>query len=223
LALLLILRPKRGGFLLGVIAVPLLSILLLGRDVQPRHFVVALPGFLLLGGAGIGLALERWVKSQTVRQVATVGFAALLVIGLLPFAQIAYTAPGDLPLPPLMRTQYIIEHSAGFGLREAVQAFPFTLTDDLPIIASMFPDSCRRANFYATDDRVLECTDAPGVDRIEAALAERGAVYVLTETSPLIGVDVTTLDAHVTRIAGYPRPGETEANAAVVLWRLDAR
>lgn len=223
LALLLMLRPRRGGFLLAVIAVPLVSILLLGRDVQPRHFVVALPGFLLLGGAGIGLALERWVKSPMARQIATIGIAALLVLGLLPFAQIAYTTPGDLPLPPLMRTQYVAEHSAGFGLREAVQAFPVTLTDDLPIIASMFPDSCRRANFYATDDRVMECTDAPGIDRIQAALAERGAVYVLTETSSIIGVDVTTLDADATRIAGYPRPGETEADAAVVLWRLDAR
>lgn len=221
--LLLLLNPKRGGFLLVIVGVPMLSILLLGRDVQPRHFVVALPGFLLLGGAGIGLALDRWIKPLNLRQLATVGVAMLLIAGLLPFALTAYTAPEDLPLPPLMRTQYITEHSAGFGLREAVQAFPTTLTDNLPIIASMFPDSCRRANFYAQDGRLMECTDAPGRDRIEAALAEGGAVYVLVETAPIIGLDVQTVDADATRISGYPRPGETEANAAVVLWRLVAR
>jgi hypothetical protein len=85
----------------------------------------------------------------------------------------------------------------------------------------MFPDSCHRANFYAVDDLTMICTAAPGTPEIQDALAQYGAVYILVDNAPLIGVDVATIDAQATRIAAYPRPGETDDTASVVLWLLE--
>lgn len=85
----------------------------------------------------------------------------------------------------------------------------------------MFPDSCRRANFEAQAIRLV-CTDAPGIEAINTSLREHGAVYVLTDTAPLIGVDVTALTTRASQLAIFPRPGETEADASVVLWELVA-
>jgi len=41
------------------------------------------------------------------------------------------------------------------------------------------------------------------------------------DTPPIIGLDVSTVDARATRIAAYPRPGETGETASVVLWLLE--
>ncbi|MBC7809903.1 MAG: hypothetical protein H7175_02080, partial [Burkholderiales bacterium] len=142
--------------------------------------------------------------------------------GFVPFALTSYREPSAAPLPEAVRTLYVTEHSAGYGLREAVLDFPRTITQrDIPIIGSMFPDSCRRANFYAEPDLKMRCTDAPGLPFIEAALAEQGEVYVLVETPPIIGLDVTTVEgASVEFLGASPRPGETDESAAVKLWLL---
>ena len=148
---------------------------------------------------------------------------ALLLVTFLPFALTAYRAPGDLPLPERVRAQYVTDHSAGFGLREAVQAFPQTIGDPgAPILASMFPDSCKRANFYAAPGYVMTCPPAPGTDAIRAALAEGGGeVYVLREAAP-VGLSDDDFDAlgRTQRLAAYPRPGETADSASVTLWRI---
>lgn len=222
LLLLLIMRSERGAFMLIVIGVPLMTMILWGKDVQSRHYVVMLPGLFLLGGAGIGLGLDRWLRSLTARRIVGISAVALLLIGLIPFAQTAYTNPQALTLPPLMQMQYLTDHPAGFGLREAVEAFPTTTDDDTPIIGSLFGDSCRRANFYAVDGRRMDCPDAPGVPEIEAALDAHGSVYVLVESESIIGADVRQIEnADAVEIARYPRPGETFETASVVLWRLD--
>ena len=227
LALLPIGRPRRGGVLLIATALPLVSMTVLAREIQSRHFVAALPAILIAGGAGLGVALDALVKNRRVVQLASVGIAALLALGMIPFALTAYAVPADLPLPPLMRTQYIAEHPAGYGLREAVLYFPETIEHpELPIIGSMFPDGCRRANFYAIDGLDMQCADAPGLPLIEAALRDSGGAYVLVDSAPLIGADIPVLAANLnaaaTRIAAYPRPGETVETASVVLWRLDS-
>jgi hypothetical protein len=69
----------------------------------------------------------------------------------------------------------------------------------------------------------MGCPGAPGLPEVEAALAEQGGAYVLTDTAPIIGLDVSILDACATRIATYPRPGETDESATVVLWLLESR
>jgi hypothetical protein len=136
---------------------------------------------------------------------------------------IAFSNPGNLLLPDSERRQFITEHSSGFGLREAVLLFPQTVTRrDYPIIGSMFPDGCKRANFYAVDGFAMRCPGAPGMLEVQSALADQGGVYLLTDSAPLIGLDVSTLDAHATRIAAYPRPGETDETATVVLWLLES-
>ncbi len=221
LLLLLLLRPRLGRVLLLSLFVPLFLIVFFGREVLPRHFVVAVPLALILAGAGLGIAIRR-MTNQRLEGLVSGAVFALLLVGFIPFAMNAYLEPGTLPLPQLERAQFITEHSSGFGLREAVRTFPEAITHpDVPIIASMFPDSCKRANFYALDGLVMRCPPAPGRVEIEAALADSGAVYVLVDTPPVIGLDVTTLDARATRIAAYPRPGETDDTATVVLWLLE--
>jgi hypothetical protein len=221
LVLLVAQRPRLGMILLATLFVPLFIIVYFGREVLPRHFVVALPLALVLGGAGIGGVIASH-KSTALNWTASVIVVASLLAGALPFMSTAYADPGSLALPQIERMQFITEHSSGFGLREAVSAFPQTITQrDLPIIASMFPDGCRRANFYAVDELVMGCPQAPGEPEIVSALDDRNALYVLVDTAPVIGIDVTTLDAQATRIASYPRPGETDETATVVLWLLE--
>ncbi|MBZ0293191.1 MAG: hypothetical protein K8L99_11555, partial [Anaerolineae bacterium] len=149
--------------------------------------------------------------------------SAVVTISFVQFSTIAYRDPGALPLPDAVRTQYITDHSAGYGLREAVFALPETVEPAATIIASMFPDSCRRANFYAQAEFELTCVTAPGTAEIEQALADAGVVYVLVDSAPLIGVDVGTLAAQAELVAAYPRPGEDAVSASVNLWRLESR
>ncbi|HEX2906787.1 MAG TPA: glycosyltransferase family 39 protein [Phototrophicaceae bacterium] len=216
-------RLSDGQLAVIVWALPLLVIMILGREVLSRHYVVALPLALTLGGAGLGLGVQRFKLAPARNLVVAAGIVAL-VFGFVPLALTAYTNPAALPLPADVRYEHITSHSSGYGLREAAQQFPTTLTrPDLPIIGSLFPDSCRRANFYAPANFKMVCTDAPGLPEIEAALRDNGAVYVLADNAPLIGVDVRTLDSQVTCIAAYPRPGETEADASVVLWLVEPR
>jgi hypothetical protein len=218
LGALVVYGRRRGAILLATLLIPVASIVLLGSEVLPRHYIVALPLALVLGGTGVALAVERLMAPRM--RWLMVGFAAALVAALFPaFALQAYRDPGNLPLPLPVRAQYITDHSSGYGLREAVLDFPNTLTNpDIPIIASMFPDSCHRANFYVRNGRELTCTQVPGRTEIEAVLSAYGEVYVLTDNAPSIGIDVATLDSQAQQIAAYARPGETEAS--VVLWRL---
>ncbi len=219
---LLLTGLRRRGLLIIAAAgvLPLVIILVLGREVLSRHFVVVLPILVTLGGAGLGFGLERIRERQARAMAAALGMVAL-VFGSTSFWLTAYGQPADLPLPPDARYEHITSHSSGYGLREAVQALPQTLLrSDVPVIASMFPDSCRRTNFYAIGSLRLICVDAPGLTEIEAALNQYGAVYVLADNAPRIGVDVTTLGVYASQVAVYPRPGETESSASLVLWLL---
>ncbi len=227
LALLPVARRGRrsGGIALLAWGLPVLLILVLGREVQSRHFIVALPLALTLAGVGLGRGVQRFKRTPARRLAAAAGLGALLVSGL-PFAILAYTQPALLPLPGDVRYEHITSHSAGYGLREAMQALPaLTASRPISVVGSMFPDGCRRANFYAEGNVRLICTDAPGMPAIQAALAEAGGVYVLSDHAPLIGVEGRALDAlgRTTWIASYPRPGETAEAASVVLWSVEHR
>ena len=211
---------RTGRALLAAALLPPLLILLLGREVLPRHIVVSLPLMLTLAGVGLAHLVAR-LPGAAWRIGGAAALAGALLAALMPFAWIARTDPGALPLPRAVSTQYIADHSGGFGLREAMRALPALVDQpDLPIIGSMFPDGCRRANFYAVDELALRCGDAPGAARINQALADSGAVYVLTDEAPLIGIDVTQIDAQAVEIARFPRPDETPETASVVLWLL---
>jgi len=217
--------------LLGAAALPLVFILFAVAFVMPRHLVVGVPIMLTLGGAGLGLLVDHvsycYLRSSWWRPALSGALIAGLAIGVVPFARIAYSAPGALPLPPIERGQYLTGYSAGFGLREAVQDFPHNIgAVGTPIIASMYPDGCRLANFYDLWGHQMRCTDAPGLELIENALEAQpdyGVIYVLTEAPP-IGLDPSQLaalpHAKVTRIDSYPRPGEGPQTASVVLWQI---
>jgi hypothetical protein len=200
---------------------PLLVVLILGRDAQSRHFAAVMPPLVAVSGMGWA-HLWRSSRSSWLASPSALLAAALLLIPFAGFAVTTYRSPAALEMPPLMAWQYVEGYASGYGLREAVEAFPQTLTDTrLQIIGSMYGDSCRRANFYADAGRTMLCGDAPMRSAIEAALAHDGAVYVLVERGGEIGIDVMTVDARAMLLASYPRPHETEADASVRLWLLE--
>lgn len=207
---------------------PLMVILVLGREVLPRHYVVGLPLGLMVAAVGIAGLTERLTAHQlpSMSRIVAPSLAALLLIAFVIQTQPGYRSPDAQIMPEIVRREHVTEHSGGFGLVDAMHALPSLTEADSIVIASMFPDSCRRANFYAQNERELTCTGAPGTDLIRATLAERGVVYVLTDTSPLIGADINALAAGwnvaTERIGAFPRPGEDEQTAAVVLWRLNS-
>jgi hypothetical protein len=221
---LLALLLRRDGRILVLAAVlPFAIMVVFGREVMPRHYVVALPLWLVLSGAGIGLLIEA--LPARLRAPVTATTLAALALG---FAPVVLTAdhPADAALPAAVRAEHFTDHSAGTGLREAMRDLPAQIEPGIPVIASMFPDSCRRANFYA-EGATLTCTDAPGMQVISEALQQQGRVYVLTDFAPIIGIDAqalaASLGAQAERIAGYPRPSETEDSASVILWKLELR
>ncbi|MDX2137253.1 MAG: glycosyltransferase family 39 protein, partial [Chloroflexota bacterium] len=156
----LIYGRREGRVLLLAAAIPLLVIMTLGRDAQSRHFVAALPPLIAVAGIGLGLAVEAFPAG--VRLTAAAALAIALFAPFQPLALHLYRDPATVALPALMRQQYIVGYASGYGLREAVQAFPQTIArPDIPIIGSMYPDSCRRANFHAPPSMTLVCGDAP--------------------------------------------------------------
>jgi len=223
LALLVVMGVPRRAMLalVGAGVLPLALMLVLGTEVLSRHFVVVIPGLVTLAGMGLGYGLRRIGDRRSLQLVAGMG-ATALVFGVIPFMLTAYTTPAELPLPADARYEHITSHSSGYGLREAAEGLGETITQpELRIVGSMFPDSCRRTNFYAPERLQLLCDGAPGMGAIEAALAADGAVYVLADHAPIIGVDVNTVGARATAIAVYARPDETAETASVVLWLLE--
>ncbi len=218
LILLIALKPRTGGILLLAVGLPLASIIILGHDVLPRHFVVALPAFLLLGGAGIGLALDHWIAARAPRDAALVVVSAALALGLTPFALTAYSSPDKLSVPDAVWTQYFSTQSAGYGLREAVLAFPQTIPGGTAIVASMTADSCRRANFYTIKGLSMTCSDNFGLSEITADLKAKRTVYVVDESVAGLHLPDAALNAQAQQIAVYLRPGAD--GQAVTLWRL---
>jgi hypothetical protein len=221
LAALIWMRSKQGWLLAFGVGLPLLSMMILGREMLSRHYAAALPLAMVAGGCGWGYLLDRLYMRRGLRGGVTL-ITWLSAAAFIPFAQTAYSAPSALPLPNIMRTQYITEHSGGYGLREAMQQLPTLAQPGIPILGSMFPDGCRRANFYAQDGWALICSDAPGLERARALLAEYGRLYVLSDTPGIIGGNPSEWALGETGIvSSFPRPGEAPANASVVLYAIN--
>jgi hypothetical protein len=127
----------------------------------------------------------------------------------VPFAAAAYTAPATLPLPPLDREQFISGHPSGYGLREAITALPSLVPPNTDVVADMFPDSCRRANFYALPGHSLRC-----IDLAVLHAGQGGAAYVLAEKPP-IGLAYDAQGAQA--ISVFPRP---QGDFSITLWRV---
>jgi hypothetical protein len=219
LALLVIRKARDGGMLMLAVGLPLASMIVLGRDVLPRHYVAALPALLILGGAGIGVVIDGGLTTRTQRQWALAGTSALLAFGFIPFALHAYTSPPDLRVPDAVWTQYFSEHSSGYGLREAVLALPQTTNDALSVIGGMTADSCRRANFYAISVWKMRCPGELGGD-LPTALGDSCVVYVVVDevTGMHFPQDAEPLGADAEQVAVYPRPGAN--SQPVTLWKL---
>ncbi|MEO1440210.1 MAG: glycosyltransferase family 39 protein [Chloroflexota bacterium] len=203
------LRMTLLGFL------PAVVMIVASSTIFPRHFVaVALP-LVLLAGAGWGCLIESQLGWGKV--TLSVVVLASILASAVPVWRAAYHNPEALPAPRTVQLEYIQAHSSGVGLREAVLEMPQYVPKGATVIASMFPASCRRANFYNILGYEMFCTDAPGREAILAELNEKGEVFVLVEASPLLGIDVATVDARSEQLARYPRPGGI---SAVELYRL---
>ncbi|MEM6280939.1 MAG: glycosyltransferase family 39 protein [Chloroflexota bacterium] len=191
--------------LVTLTVLPIAIVIATSSTIFPRHYVAVIMPLILLAGAGWGLLMETLSRRYRIGLSTTLLTA--LTASAIPVMWAAYHNPATLPAPATVRLEYIETHSAGTGLREAVIDLPTYVPADEIVIASMFPASCRRANFYAEPDYTLHCTDAPGRDTIQAELNEKGEAYVLVEASPLLGIDVTTLEVQANLLAHYPRPG----------------
>jgi hypothetical protein len=218
LVLLLVNKPRTGGLLLLAVGLPLGSMIVLGRDVLPRHYVAALPALLILGGAGVGKAMKGWMTIGRQYQ-AVFGFvSAALAFGFISFALPAYNQPDEMKVPEAVWTQYFSEHSSGYGLREAVQALAQTTSDALSVIAGMTADSCHRANFYAIGNKRLICVD-PSSGEVAYAIADNNIVYLLIDqvTGEARLKFAQANDPELELVAEYPRPGTD--GQSVTLWR----
>lgn len=235
-------RVRLGLRLALYVLVPFTLMLIIGREVLPRHYVVVLPALATLAGMGNGTLfgnIQTWkvvrtldtkrfrlIRTRLIIGMETTLYPVLIILillfGFLPFAVDLARGPEQAALPDAVFAEHISDHSAGYALRDAVRDLPLYVRTGQPVIASMFPDSCRRANFEAVPGYRLTCTDAPGIPLLEAALAAQGVAYVLTDTAPLIGLDGRDYAAahglSADRLAAYTRPGHTAP--AVVLWRL---
>ncbi len=219
IALALYSRP-RGLILLIAALLPAALMIVLAREVLPRHFAAALP-LLVIVSAGALSAAHHARTRRTAFGVLDAVVIGVLVLSTIGFLRAAAVDPASMPLPDSVRAEHITDHSAGYGLREAVIAFPQTVPADVPIVASMFPDGCRRANFYAVDGREMICADAPGADQMRELLESHAMIYVLTDTAPLIGIDwAAYAEFHAEQVAVYARPGVTNGMTDVTLWRV---
>jgi hypothetical protein len=171
-----------------------------------------------LAGVGWGGGLARVPRGRWLGAV----LVGLLAINALSFYGQAYREPGLLRLPAVVAREFQHDHSSGFGLRAAVDYITQGVPSDAPVIASMFPASCRRANFYLPVEQAMVCGDAPGSAQIEAALTAYKTVYVLTDRHPMIGLHVEDMPGRVVESWVFPRPGETADTATVVLVELAA-
>lgn len=207
---------RDARLLFVLLLLPLTLIIGLSTMTFPRHFIATLPLLLLLGGAG-------W--SQIVQRRPLRLGLMLLLIGLqMPFAWAAYVDPPQMRLSALTRREFIQDHGSGYGLQEAMRALPVIVgDDDVPLVGSMFPSSCRRANFYAVDGLTLQCTDAPGTDLINALLTEHAMIYVLADGLPGIGfASASAFPMYAEQVQAYPRPDETPDSPSIVLYRVFA-
>lgn len=204
-----LLRLERRVGLIVAVSAPLLLMLLISLTPMPRHFLTALPPLIALSGAGLGALWRR--ARRVVPLWALLG--GIVALNGITFALTAYSAPDQLQLPALDREQFITGHSSGFGLREAMARLPELVPDGTPIIASLFPDSCRRANFHAVG-RVLQCADRGGATLLDQLLETHAEVCVVAEPPP-IGITMATYEPRARLIEQFPRP---QAGTPISLW-----
>ena len=220
-----LLAGRRGIYVVGSVAAPLLVMVVFGTEVLDRHFGAIMP--LLTVAAAVGLtpliAGRRKGNVPSAHLVNRWGQLAIAVLAIGGFVWVwnwaywpAYTDPASFPLTGAMREQYVTLFPSGYGLREAVIALPQTVGSN-PVIASMTGDGCRRALFYLSAPLSVDCVGTgQGQEQIKQALNKSGVAYVLAEDKP-IGLNPATVPATWTQVAIYPRPNN---GSDVTLWKV---
>jgi len=204
---------RRHVGLVVAVSAPLVMMLLSSLTPMPRHFLTALLPLVPIGGAGLGVL---WVRTRRLAPLWALMCGAL-ALNSVTFALSAYSAPDQLKLPALDREQFITEHSSGFGLREAMARLPELVPDGTPLIGSLFPDSCRRANFYAVG-RALRCADGGGAALLAQLIETHAEVCLLAEPPP-IGIPMADYEHRARLIDQFPRP---QGGTPVSLWCVRA-
>ncbi len=184
--------------------------------------------WVLIAGVGLVLGLLRQRK----------GVRTLWLAGLLPFGVILVLGREVLSrhfavgLPILLTLGGI---GLGMGLLRIRDAASRPLVAGLGVVAlvlgwvpfalSAYTDPAKLPlPADARYEHITSHSSGYGLrEAIQEALAARGAVYVLADTAPIIGVEVGQLGGRATEIARYARPGEAAAEGAIVLWLVEQR
>ena len=214
------LGDRNQRLILFALLIPLILMIAFSSVIYPRHFVVTLPLIWVMVSVGWGLILQHTSLFIPIQGGRAILWAACVLIGG-GFMYHLLTDPTQAQVPLIVQQEFFSAHSSGYGLREAMDALP-TLTDSSsPILASMFPPSCRRANFYAVSDRTLICADAPALDVIASLVEQYGRVYVLTEQLGEIGATPAMLSqiGAVTLLQQFDRP--YHATPAIGLYQVE--
>ena len=229
----LLARPRRAGLpalasLLALGAVSLTS----SHQRSMRYWLLALPPALLLCAAGLtslscrlrrrGLALLPWLT-----------LALWLATQALPFLQVAWHAPAELPLPRPDRLEYIEADSAGTMLPELAALLAQEARNvDGPLTVTGVFAQCNTLALYLRPlpeaERIaLDCPrllspqgQGAALDAHVAALAQQQAHYlVIFEEVGLVPVtDVRSL--RLETLAQLPRPG---GRVTISVYRPESR
>jgi 4-amino-4-deoxy-L-arabinose transferase-like glycosyltransferase len=203
----------RRAVLIAAIGAPLVAMVLISVTPMPRHFLTNLPLWIVVSGLGLGALWQRTPRLAP----AWLLLSGALALNGAAFALTAYRAPEALALPALDREQFITGHSSGFALREAMQRLPELVPSAVPIIGSLFPDSCRRANFYAVGRQLL-CADRGGEALLTAHLQAQIGACLLAELPP-IGIPMAAYAERAHLLARFERP---QNGAPIHLWCVAA-
>lgn len=206
--------------ILVAVLLPLSIMIVVSKVIYPRHFVVTFPLIWVMAAVGWSLMLNK-LSAVIPLSVGYGGLGVACALLGAGFMLRLLTDPTQAKVPVIVQQEFFSSHSSGYGLREAMDTLPSLVDASYPVIASMFPPSCRRANFYAVQGFELICTDAPALERLDQELQHYGRVYVLTEQRGEIGATPEMLQevGAVTLLQEFDRPYQD--NPAIGLYQLD--
>lgn len=212
-------QTRLGLFLLLTTALPLAGLLAFATKMSARYFQFHVP-LLLLAIAAAAVMIEarlrrRWPAARWLLPLLTMGW---LIGFALPFWAHNLSDPGNLPITPLDREEYISSESAGFALPE-VAAFLIEQAADAPqpgVVIGLIAN-CLALDYAIPKDAPLtvECppllldgSHQPAIVARTAQLVASGMPsWIVYEDLPYTGLQ--GIGATLTQLACFRRPFAT--------------
>ena len=226
-------RPRRGLLPTLLLIVPLAVLTVAATDLYMRYPVIAVPGLIVLGAfgfvdvagitrqlaaaperrAGILTRIGRWLPAAVVGIV----LGAWALLWFAPFAGTVYRDPLALDaIPTSDQHEYLLDWSAGYGLREAAADLIRRASDSAqPVIVVGLIGSCNTVRLYVPPDAnvTVLCPDvwdptgqgmALGQQQIHDQIGKSGSALVLAEDEGPVAMNA--IPTPRTLVASYPRP-----------------